>query len=119
MAGPSIGTHFHVELCDISTNSWSLAANYPFANLSLMAAAMGGYVAAGGGNTSPSNAWRYDPGTNTWAAIADLPAGRSAAASGVYNGRGLLAGGDVNFPTSNSAIAWDPANTTRNTLANM
>jgi hypothetical protein len=119
IAGAAIGTDFHVEVYDIATNTWSMAANYPFANHTLMAAALGGYVYAGGGNASPSNAWRYDPGTNTWAAIADLPAGRSAAASGVYNGRWLLAGGDVNFATSNSAIAWDPASNTWTNLPNM
>src|SRR5438105_4187775 len=96
-----------------------MAANYPFANHNLMAVALGSYIYAGGGNASPSNAWRYDPGTNTWAAIADLPAGRSSAASGVYNGRWLLAGGDVNFAISTSAIAWDPATNTWSDLPNM
>jgi N-acetylneuraminic acid mutarotase len=83
IAGRAIGTDFHVEVYDIATNTWSMAANYPFANHSLMAAALGGYIYAGGGNASPDKTWRYDPSTNTWddAAVADLPAGRSAAAS--------------------------------------
>ena len=121
IAGRAIGTDFHVEVYDIATNTWSMAANYPFANHSLMAAALGGYIYAGGGNASPDKTYRYDPGTNTWddAAIADLPAGRSAAASGAYNGRWLLAGGDVNFAISTSAIAWDPATNTWNNLPNM
>src|SRR5437867_5919495 len=121
IAGRGIGTDFHVEAYTIATNTWSMAANYPFANHSLMAAALGNYVYAGGGNASPDKTWRYDPSTNTWddAAVADLPAGRSAAASGVYNGRWLLAGGDVNFAISNSAIAWDPATNTWTDLPNM
>jgi N-acetylneuraminic acid mutarotase len=121
IAGRAIGTDFHVEVYDIATNTWSMAANYPFANHSLMAAALGSFIYAGGGNASPDKTWRYDPSTNTWddAAIADLPAGRSAAASGAYNGRWLLAGGDVNFATSNSVIAWDPATNTWNNLPNM
>jgi hypothetical protein len=121
IAGAAIGTDFHVEVYDIATNSWSMAANYPFANHTLMAAALGGFIYAGGGNASPDKTYRYDPNTNTWddAAVADLPAGRSAAASGVYNGRWLLAGGDVNFVTSNSVIAWDPATNTWTDLANM
>jgi N-acetylneuraminic acid mutarotase len=119
IAGAAIGTDFHVEVYDIATNTWSMAANYPFANHNLMAVALGSYIYAGGGNASPSNAWRYDPGTNTWAAIADLPAGRSSAASGAYNGRWLLAGGDVNFVISNSVIAWDPATNTWSDLPNM
>src|SRR5262249_7893891 len=73
------------------------------------------------GNASPDKTWRYDPSTDTWddAAVADLPAGRSAAASGAYNGRWLLAGGDVNFAISTSAIAWDPVTNTGSNLANM
>ena len=106
--GPAaIGSDFHVEVYNIVTNSWSMAANYPFANHNLMAAAVGNYVYAGGGNASPSNAWRYDPNTDTWTAIVNLPAGRSSAASGAYNGRWILAGGDINFVISTSAIAWD------------
>src|SRR5580704_5252358 len=97
IAGAAIGTDYHVEVYDIATNAWSMAANYPVANHTLMAAALGGYVYAGGGNAFPTNAYRYDPSTNTWDTIADLPAGRSAAASDVYNGRWLLAGGDVNL----------------------
>jgi Dockerin type I domain/Kelch motif/Galactose oxidase, central domain len=121
IAGAAIGTDYHVEVYDIATNSWSMAANYPFANHNLMAAALGSYIYAGGGNASPDKTYRYDPSTNTWddAAIADLPAGRSSAASGVYNGRWLLAGGDVNFAISNSVIAWDPATNTWNNLPNM
>ena len=121
IAGRAIGTDFHVEVYDIATNAWSMAANYPFANHSLMAVALGNYVYAGGGNASPDKTYRYDPGTNTWddGAIADLPAGRSAAASGAYNGRWLLAGGDVNFAVSNSVIALDPASNTWTTLPNM
>ena len=121
IAGRAIGTDFHVEVYDIATNTWSMVANYPFANHHLMAAALGSYIYAGGGNASPTKTYRYDPSTNTWddGAIADLPAGRSSAASGVYNGRWLLAGGDVNFATSNSVIAWNPATNTWNNLPNM
>jgi N-acetylneuraminic acid mutarotase len=121
IAGAAIGTDYHVEVYDIATNSWSMAANYPVANHTLMAAALDGYIYGAGGNAFPDKTYRYDPGTDTWddAAIADLPAGRSAAASGVYNGRWLLAGGDVNFATSNSVIAWDPTSNTWNNLPNM
>jgi hypothetical protein len=121
IAGRAIGTDYHVEVYDIATNIWSMAANYPVANHSLMVAALGGYIYGAGGNAFPDKTYRYDPNTDTWddSAIADLPAGRSASASGVYNGRWVLAGGDVNFAVSNSAIAWDPATNAWNNLQNM
>jgi N-acetylneuraminic acid mutarotase len=121
IAGAAIGTDFHVEVYDIATNSWSMAANYPVANHTLMAAALGSYIYGAGGNAFPDKTYRYDPSTNTWddAAIADLPAGRSAATSDVYNGRWILAGGDVNFAISNSVIAWDPATNTWTNLPSM
>src|SRR6516164_6354924 len=121
IAGAAIGTDFHVEVYNITTNTWSMAANYPFANHNLMAVALGGYIYGAGGNASPDKTYRYDPSTDTWgdAAITDLPAGRSPAASDVYNGRWLLAGGDVNFAISNSVIAWDPSTNTWTNLPNM
>src|SRR5215471_497179 len=121
IAGAAIGSDFHVEVYDIATSTWSMAANYPFANHNLMAVALGSYIYAGGGNASPDKTYRYDPSNDTWddAAIADLPAGRSSAASDVYNGRWVLAGGDVNFVISNSVIAWDPATNPWNDLPNM
>ena len=121
IAGRAIGTDYHVEVYTIATNSWAPAANYPFASHTLMAAALGGYIYAGGGNSAPSKTYRYDPATDQWddAAIADLPQGRSAAASDVYQGRWLLAGGDVNFSVSTSAIAWDPATNTWTALPDM
>lgn len=121
IAGRAIGTDFHVEVYDIATNTWSMAANYPVANHSLMAVALGSYLYGAGGNAFPDKTYRYDPNTDTWddASIADLPAGRSAAASGAYNGKWVLAGGDVTFAISTSAIAWDPDTNTWTNLANM
>src|SRR5437762_844948 len=104
-----------------ATNTWTPIAPLPAPRGWFSGASDGTYIYAGGGNASPDKTWRYDPNTDTWddAAIADLPSVRSAAASGAYNGRWLLAGGDVNFAISDSAIAWDPATNTWNNLPNM
>ena len=121
IAGAATGSDYHVEVYNIASNSWSMAANYPFANHDLMAAGLGSYVYAGGGNASPDKTYRYDPATDTWddASIADFPAGRQGSASAVYNGRWVLAGGDVNFATSANVVAWDPAGNTWATLPDM
>ena len=117
IAGRGMGTDFHVEAYNIATNSWSMVANFPGADQMLMATALEGYVYAGGGNTV--GCYRYDPITNVWTPIASLPAIRSLAASDVYNGRWVLAGGDVTFVPSNTVIAWDPSTNTWNDLPNM
>src|SRR5213080_3397463 len=99
IAGRGItGTDYHVEVYTIATHSWSIAGNLPGADKMLMAATLGGYVYAGGGDGRPC--YRYDPMTDTWTFIASLPVIRSLAASDAYNGRWVLAGGDVGFAIS-------------------
>jgi hypothetical protein len=117
IAGRGMGTDFHVEVYDIATNSWSMAANFPGANQRLMAAALGRYIYAGGGDGT--GCYRYDPLSDTWTPIASLPVTRSVAASDAYNGRWVLAGGDVGFVPSTSVIAWDPVTNTWNDLPYM
>ena len=58
IAGEGIGTDFHVEVYDIATNTWSMAADYPVANHTLMAAALGGFVYGAGGNSFPDKTYR-------------------------------------------------------------
>ncbi|PYI74707.1 MAG: hypothetical protein DMF01_09645, partial [Verrucomicrobia bacterium] len=118
IAGRGItGTDYHVEVYTIATNSWSIAGNLPGADKMLMAATLGGYVYAGGGDGRPC--YRYDPMTDTWTFIASLPVIRSLAASDAYNGRWVLAGGDVGFAISNSVIAYDPVTNTWTSLPDM
>ena len=108
-----------LEIYDISSNTWTTGAPYPIAISFPSAFAQGGFIyGAGGidGTTSVESAktYRYDPGTNTWsdAAIADLPASRWAAASGVYQTDGILAGGYSGGSISNTAISWDSGSNT-------
>src|SRR5207247_1129509 len=102
----------HVEAYTIASNSWRYVANYG-ATYELMAVAMGGYIYTAGGNGARVTL-RYDPNTDLWddAAIADLPVGRTASASDLFQGRWVLAGGDVGFANSANVIAWDPGTNT-------
>jgi len=83
------------------------------------AAAIGGYVYVAGGSTAnglTAKTYRYDPATDTWddAAIADLPEPRAWAASGVVDGRWVIAGGQG---TEGSAVEWDPQTNTWSSIA--
>jgi N-acetylneuraminic acid mutarotase len=87
-----------------------MLAPMPLAVAWEQAAAIGGYIYVAGGSTSTgptSKTYRYDPATDTWDdnAIADLPEPRAWAASGVVNGRWVIAGGQG---TEGSAVEWDP-----------
>lgn len=118
IAGRGItGTDWHVEVYTIATNSWSMAGNLPGANKRLMAAALGGYIYAGGGDGPACD--RYDPVTDTWTSIASLPVTRFLAASDAYNGRWVLAGGDIFNTPSASVIAYDPATNSWTSLPDM
>ena len=94
---------------------------------SVRAFAHGNFIYGAGGTTqfpvplSRSETYRYDPATNSWndAAIADLPEGRSGAASGSYNGGWVLAGGTFNAMVLGSAVFWNPTSNTWSTLPNM
>jgi hypothetical protein len=75
------------------------------------AVALGGYIyVAGGSHDGPfvSKTYRYDPASDTWsdAAIADLPEGKAASASGVLDGQFVVAGGGDDYST---AFAWEPS----------
>ena len=108
-----------LEIYDVGTNTWTAGAPYPLAISFVNAFVQGNFIyAAGGiqtvGNLESLKTFRYDPLTNTWddAAIADLPATRWGAASGVYQTDGLLAGGFSGGVISNTAISWDAASNT-------
>jgi N-acetylneuraminic acid mutarotase len=104
-----------VEVYTIATDTWSLAAPLPQA-VGWPAAMTDGryiYVAGGAldGTTHVAKTYRYDPAANVWddAAIADLPVGRSRAASGVLHNRWILAGGSTNSGYSTQSVeSWNP-----------
>lgn len=112
-----------VEVYTVATNSWAAAASYPVSTAFLSAVALNGYIYAAGGSVPGdiSKTYRYDPATNSWddPVIADLPATRWGAVSGVVNGRWLLSGGYAGGAVSASTIAWSPASGMWSTLEPM
>ena len=82
-------------------------------------AAVGGYVYSFGGiinNVVVANAYRYDPASNSWSAIASMPAPRawgSAVSDGTYIY--LLGGIDQNFLTTGTLWRYDPSTNTYDT----
>jgi hypothetical protein len=96
-----------VELLDLSTMCWSVAGCMPSlpdprALHSVSCCADGRVMVCGGFNAGgadqmehlSSTALQWLPGTDTWSALADLPAGRSCSASvRLPDGRTMLIGG--------------------------
>ncbi len=105
-----------VQVYDISANSWSRAASYPQPILFAPAVSLNGYIYVGDNNGGygyyPSKTYRYDPTANLWSdsAIADAPILLAGAATGIFNGQWLLAGGVDNY--YGAAISWNPTSNT-------
>ncbi len=108
-----------------TTDMWSPGTHYPVNSSSLGAFVHGDFIYAAGGfpftGDVISKTFRYEPLTDSWddAAIADLPAGRAAAASGSYHDGWVVAGGFVAGSNSDSVIFWDPNSNTWLNLPSM
>ena len=104
----------------ICPNSWTAQASYPISIMDNAVAAQGGFVYSFGGNDDfvLANAYRYDPGANSWSAIAPLPAAREApraVSDGTYI---YIAGGwDCSGAVTNTLYRYDPAGNSYVTLA--
>jgi len=109
-----------VDVYTISTNTWAAPgtiAPYPIAahGIAMLPYAGDLYGAGGSPHTGSvtTKTYRYDPIGNTWddAAVTDLPQGRAFSATGLLNGRWLLAGGALTFLVpDNTAVALDLSN---------
>lgn len=80
-------------------DSWNQGANLPGSGVENPAAAvLNGKLYVFGGSTSPfsgavSNAAVYDPATNSWTSLADMPTARGGATAQAINGRIYVIGG--------------------------
>jgi N-acetylneuraminic acid mutarotase len=123
-----------VDEYDPATNTWTQKASMLTARNHHVVQAVGGKIYAIGGRigaafiSNGSNnidlVEEYDPATNKWAAPkARMPTPRSAGASGVHNGRIIVAGGEVQDARMLMAFkvveAYDPASNSWTTLPPM
>ena len=117
----SVGT---VEEYDPATNTWRTRSSMPTPRNHATAGVVNGkvYVIGGrvgaafisAGSTNVDVVEEYDPASDTWgSARARMPSARSAMASGVYNGRIYVTGGEgqdaQRMYTFRALEAYDPA----------
>lgn len=106
-----------VEVYHFSSDSWSSATNYPipidFASCGAIKGKLYCAGGIGGGDPSVVAGYVYDPDSNRWSAIANMPDGGYAGS--FYTGADgllLVAAGFVNIAISNQAVAYDPETNT-------
>ncbi len=113
-----------VQVYDPLTNSWSLKGNMPLGGSGAASTALiDGKVYYAGGiriDHTVYETWRYDPGADTWTALAPPPLARNHAAAAtdgkklyIFGGRGP-GSGDFNTTTPgfDDTLAYDPATNT-------
>lgn len=113
-----------VEEYDPKTNTWRARANMPTPRNHCSVGVVNGKIYVIGGRvgaayislaTDISLVETYDPVRDSWTAVlpARMPTARSALAYGVYNGRILIAGGELqdtnHYETFRAFEAYDPA----------
>ena len=95
--------------------------NYPKSVAFASCGAIDGKVYCAGGNdgtNSLKSAYVYDPGANSWSAVADAPADHWAASYAVAGGKLLVVGGVQAGAVTNAGFAYDPAADTWSALPN-
>lgn len=113
-----------VEVYDPQTDMWTTKSDMPTPRHSFDIAAVNGKIYACGGDTTAGTGGaettvaveEYDPVTDTWVSVADLPTPRSAFSACELNGRlYIVSGSEAVFPHSpltTSLLEYDPATDT-------
>ncbi|MEV0811051.1 S8 family serine peptidase [Micromonospora sp. NPDC050200] len=113
-----------VQVYDPAANSWSSSTAYPQPISWLGCGAVGDGLYCAGGTTSTmgntEHAYSYDPASDRWAPVADLPIDLWAMGYSVADGKLLLSGGvtDGQSTVTNRGFAYDPGSDTWTALAN-
>ena len=80
-----------IAIAALSQGSWNAIAPFPDARFGAIGISVGGkgYVGLGSSNAGYHNdLWEYDPTTNAWSPLANMPApGRQAAIAFAINGK--------------------------------
>ena len=106
------------DIYDADTNTWSSGAVYPISGIRAGAAGViGSYLYVCGGIVTGSDAQcrRYDPGADSWATIASLPATRVVAAAAAHGGYLYVFGGSGSATT----YRYDPGADSWATMTSM
>jgi carboxypeptidase family protein/Kelch motif protein len=110
-----------VSVLDTSSGTWSTAANYPETTSWLACGAIAGKIYCAGGtdgtNTS-QHTYSYDPSSNTWTKLADMPTGIWGSAYTSANGMLLLQDGIANGALTNQGEIYNPATDSWGALPN-
>jgi hypothetical protein len=111
-------THWVLDLANLGAG-WVVAAPLPAGRNHAGSAVIGGELYVVGGQTghdaasvTHDTAWVYNPGTNAWAAIADLPTARGhiSSATFAWDGNIVVAGGMPMHGMSITEVSvYDPA----------
>jgi N-acetylneuraminic acid mutarotase/uncharacterized glyoxalase superfamily protein PhnB len=116
VAGTSSGQDTTLRQATPETAPWTDVADYPEAIMDEAVAEHDGkiYVVGGSnGDYALPDAYVYDPGTNTWSAIAPLPEPLNASAAGFIGDTLYVAGGWDNFGNPSTDVwAYDPGTNT-------
>ncbi|WUH89715.1 carboxypeptidase regulatory-like domain-containing protein [Streptomyces sp. NBC_00433] len=124
----SCGENSTVSVYDPSTDSWSSAANYPVPVAAGACAGIENRIYCAGGTANPavpggtydlSSAYSYDPVTDRWSKLPDMPHAVWRSAYTSADGLLLISGGQSKDAVLDSALAFDPRTSTWSSLPRM
>jgi N-acetylneuraminic acid mutarotase len=112
------GRHLVLNLSNPSSG-WQPAADLPDARCHFSTVVLNGKIYAIGGQhrhdqhtDQSASVHRYDPATNAWTKLADLPTPKSHDENSVfvYDGKIIMAGGQIGrFGSTDEVVSYDPA----------
>ncbi|MEU0968657.1 carboxypeptidase regulatory-like domain-containing protein [Streptomyces sp. NPDC005917] len=112
-----------VQLYDTASNTWSSVQAYPEPTAWLGCGAIRGQVYCAGGSAGTATSKRtyaYDPSSDSWTRLVDLPIDLWGTGYSAANGQLLLSGGVTNGSSTitNQGFAYDPSSNAWTALPN-